>query len=110
MEQRLHKVYFLEAWHSVQIWDFRQETRLTQAALSFRTRLSPRRSRVFHGLHTLAAHGTQQDFRADHAAFAGVVADLAVVLAVQLFPGTVGGRRNSGLPRAALDLRYMKME
>lgn len=54
--------------------------------------------------------GRQQDFRADHAAFAGVVADLAVVLAVQLFPGTVGGRRNSGLPRAALDLRYMKME
>ena len=54
--------------------------------------------------------GRQQDFRADHAAFAGVVADLAVVLAVQLFPGTVGGRRNSGLPRAALDLGYMKME
>ena len=54
--------------------------------------------------------GRQQDFRADHAAFAGVVADLAVVFAVQLFPGTVGGRRNSGLPRAALDLRYMKME
>ena len=54
--------------------------------------------------------GRQQDFRADHAAFAGVVADLAVVLAVQLCPGTVGGGRNSGLPRAALDLRYMKME
>ena len=54
--------------------------------------------------------GRQQDFRADHAAFAGVVADLAVVLAVQLFPGTVGGRRNSGLPRAAPDLRYMKKE
>ena len=22
MEQRLHKVYLLQAWHSVQIWDF----------------------------------------------------------------------------------------
>ena len=54
--------------------------------------------------------GRQQDFRADHAAFAGVVADLAVVLAVQLFPGTVGGRRHSGLSRTALDLGYMKME
>ena len=27
----------------------------THLALSFRARLSPRRSRVFHGLHTLAA-------------------------------------------------------
>ena len=52
----------------------------------------------------------QQDFRADHAAFSGVVADLAVVFAVQLFPGTVGGRRHSGLSRTALDLRHMKME
>lgn len=54
--------------------------------------------------------GRQQDFRADHAAFAGVVADLAVVLAVQLFPGTVGGSSYSRLPRAALDLRHMKMK
>ena len=54
--------------------------------------------------------GWQHNFRMDNTAFAGVVADLAVVLAVQLSPGTVGGRRNSGLPRAALDLRYMKME
>ena len=30
MEQRLHKVYFLAAWHSVQMWDFGQETRLVQ--------------------------------------------------------------------------------
>ena len=110
MEQRLHKVYFLEAWHSVQIWDFRQETRLTQAALSFRARLSPRRSRVFHGLHTLAAHGTAAGFPSRSAAFAGVVADLAVVFAVQLFPGTVGGSSHSRLPRAALDLRHMKMK
>ena len=35
---------------------------------------------------------------------------LAVVFAVQLFPGTVGGRRHGGLSRAALDLGYMKME
>ena len=52
----------------------------------------------------------QQDFGADHAALAGVVANLAVVFAVQLFPGTVGGRRYGGLPRAALDLRHMKMK
>ena len=54
--------------------------------------------------------GRQKDFRADHAAFSGVVADLAVVFAVQLFPGTIGGRRHSGLSRTALDLGYMKME
>lgn len=54
--------------------------------------------------------GRQQDFRADHAAFSGVVADLAVVFAVQLFPGTVGGRRHGRLSRAAFDLRHMKME
>ena len=54
--------------------------------------------------------GREQDFRTDHAAFSGVVADLAVVFAVQLFPGTVGGRRHSGLSRTALDLRHMKMK
>ena len=52
----------------------------------------------------------QQDFRTDYVALAGVVADLAVVFAVQLFPSTVGGRCHSGLPRTALDLSYMKME
>ena len=52
----------------------------------------------------------QQDFRADHAALAGVVAVLAIVRAVQLFPGTVGGSSHSGLPCTALDLRYMKMK
>ena len=54
--------------------------------------------------------GRQQDFRADHAAFAGVVADLTVVFAVKLFPGTVGGSCHGGLPRAAFDLGYMKVE
>ena len=54
--------------------------------------------------------GRQKDFRADHAAFSGVVAVLAVILAVQLFPGTVGGRRHGRLSRAAFDLRHMKME
>ncbi len=54
--------------------------------------------------------GWQKDFRADHAALSGVVTVLAVVLAVQLFPSTVGGRRHSRLSRAAFDLRYMKMK
>ena len=54
--------------------------------------------------------GRQKDFRADHAAFSGVVAVLAVVFAVQLFPDTVRGSSHGRLPRAALDLRYMKMK
>ena len=54
--------------------------------------------------------GWQQDFRTDHTALTGVVAVLAVILAVQLFSGTVGGRRHGGLSRAAFDLRHMKME
>ena len=54
--------------------------------------------------------GRQQDFRTDHAAFAGVVAVLAVILTVQLFPSAVGGSSHGGLPRAALDLRHMKMK
>lgn len=35
--------------------------------------------------------GWQQDFRTDHTALTGVVAVLAVILAVQLFSSTVGG-------------------
>lgn len=35
---------------------------------------------------------------------------LAVVFAVQLFPDTVRGSSHGRLPRAALDLRYMKMK
>ena len=78
--------------------------------LSCRARFFLRRSRAFHGLRILAVRGGQQDFRADHAAFAGVVAVLAVILAVQLFPSAVGGSSHGGLTRAALDLRHMKMK
>ena len=52
----------------------------------------------------------QQDFRTDHAALSGVVTVLAVIRAVQLFPGAVGGSSHGGLSRAALDLRHMKMK
>ena len=51
----------------------------------------------------------QQDLGTDHAAFAGVVAVLAVILAVQFFAGAVGGGCHNGLPCAAFDLGYMKM-
>ena len=54
--------------------------------------------------------GRQHDFRTDHAALAGVVAVLAVIFAVQLFPGAVGGSSHSGLSRTALDLGYMEMK
>ena len=54
--------------------------------------------------------GQQQNFGADHTALAGVIAVLAVVFAVQLFPDAVGGSSHSRLPRAALDLRYMEMK
>ena len=53
--------------------------------------------------------GRQQDFRTDDAFLSGVVAVLAVVFAVQLFAGAIGGRRNSGLSCTALDLCDMKM-
>ena len=72
--------------------------------------LSLRRSRGFARLHIPAgAWGRQQDFGTDHAAFAGVVAVLAVILAVQLFAGAVGGGCHNRLPGASFDLRYMKM-
>ena len=45
----------------------------------------------------------------DYAAFAGVVAGLTVILAEQLFPGTVGGGGNGGLACAPLDLCRMEM-
>ena len=64
----------------------------------------------FAGCVLWRSMGRQQDFRADHAALVGVVAVLAVILTVQLFPSTVGGSSHGGLPRAALDLRYMKMK
>ena len=54
--------------------------------------------------------GRQQDFRTDYTALFGVVAVLAVVFAVELFAGTVGGCGNGGLSGAALDLGDMEME
>lgn len=54
--------------------------------------------------------GRQQDLRADHTAFAGVVAVLAIIFAVQFFAGAVGGGCHNRLPGASFDLRYMKME
>lgn len=45
----------------------------------------------------------------DYAVLAGVVAGLAVILAEQLFPGTVGGRGDCGLSRAPLDLCCVEM-
>ena len=54
--------------------------------------------------------GRQKDFGTDHAAFAGVVAVFAVILAVQFFAGAVGGGCHNRLPGASFDLRYMKME
>ena len=53
--------------------------------------------------------GWQKDFRTDHAALAGVVAVLTVILAVQLFAGAIGGSSHGRLSGAALDLGYMKM-
>ena len=54
--------------------------------------------------------GRQENVGADHAALAGVVAVLAVILTVQLFPGAVGGSSHGRLSRTALDLRHMKMK
>ena len=53
--------------------------------------------------------GWQQDFRTDHTALAGVVAVLTVILAVQLFSGTIGGSSHGRLSGAAFDLGHMKM-
>ena len=58
----------------------------------------------------LRSVGGQQNFRTDYTALAGVVAVLAVVFAVELFAGTVGGCGNGGLSGAALDLGDMKMK
>lgn len=45
--------------------------------------------------------GRQENFGADAAFLSGVVAVLAVVVAVELFPGTVGRRGNTRLFLAA---------
>lgn len=52
----------------------------------------------------------QEYFRTDHAALVGVVAVLAVICAVELLPGAVGGCGDGGLTGAPLDLRGMEMK
>lgn len=54
--------------------------------------------------------GRQENVCADHTALVGVVADLAVILAIQFLPGAVGGGRDNGLSRAPLDLGDVEME
>ena len=51
----------------------------------------------------------QQDFCADDTALVGVVAVLAVILAMKFFARTIGGRCDGGLSCAAFDLVNMKM-
>ena len=53
--------------------------------------------------------GRQQDFGADDTALVGVVAVLTVILAVQFFTGTIGGRCDGRLSCAAFDLIYVEM-
>ena len=53
--------------------------------------------------------GWQKDFCINHAALVGVVAVLAVILAVQFFACPVGSGGNNRLPLAAFDLIYMEM-
>ena len=48
--------------------------------------------------------GRQENVGAYHAALSGVVAVLAVILAIQPFAGTVGGRSDSGLTFTAFGL------
>lgn len=52
----------------------------------------------------------EKDFRTNHAAFVGVVADLTIVFAVKPFARTIGGRRNCRLSRTSLNLGNVKME
>ena len=53
--------------------------------------------------------GWQKDFCINHAALVGVIAVLAVILAMQFFACSVGSGCNNGLPFAAFDLIYMEM-
>ena len=53
--------------------------------------------------------GRQKDFCINHAALVGVVAVLAVILAVQFFAGAIGSRSDSRLSCATFDLVNMKM-
>ena len=54
--------------------------------------------------------GRQENVCADHAALVGVVADLAIVFAIQFLPGSVGGGRDNRLSRAPFDLGNVEME
>ena len=47
--------------------------------------------------------GRQHDFRSDHAALFGVVADFSIVAAVKTLPGSIGCAGNGALTGAALD-------
>lgn len=51
----------------------------------------------------------QENFGMGHAAFAGVIAGLAIILAEQLFTGTIGGRGDGGLSRTPLNLCCVEM-
>ena len=53
--------------------------------------------------------GRQKDFCINHAALVGVVAVLAVILAMQFFAGAIGRRSDGRLSCAAFDLVNMKM-
>ena len=53
--------------------------------------------------------GRLKDFCINYAALVGVVAVLAVILAVQFFSCSVGSRCDGGLTFAAFDLIYMEM-
>jgi hypothetical protein len=66
-------------------------------------------SKAFHradgSAYSRRRMGRQENVRADHTALAGVVAVLAVILARQSLPGSVGSRSESGLSSASLSLR-----
>ncbi len=54
--------------------------------------------------------GRQENICADHTAFVGVVADLTVVFAEQLFSSTVGGAGHSRLSSTPFNLGDVEME
>ena len=53
--------------------------------------------------------GRQKDFCVNHSALVGVVTVLAVIFAVQLLAGAIGGRCDDRLSCAAFDLVNMEM-
>ena len=64
---------------------------------------------MFLCLRTLVAYGAAERFLYKSRALVGVVAVLAVILAVQFFACSVGSGCNNRLPLAAFDLIYMEM-